>query len=147
MISSWEREEESLISRAARVPNLQSCEEKEILSGTCADPLPKVSFLSNDSSLDSHFNAPGDGIMSENEEYAHQEGPELMEPCGTLSGISQRNISQSPEQSKACEGQHRSERHQTTAPEKRRGEKQNHSDQGISPGSLGEKVRFHSWTR
>ncbi|XP_032636521.1 zinc finger protein 34-like isoform X2 [Chelonoidis abingdonii] len=53
----------------------------------------------------------GDGTMNENkEENSQQEGPEQVEPQGTLSGRSEGDVSQTSEQGEACQTQLRPQR-------------------------------------
>uniref|UniRef100_A0A8C3SJG8 C2H2-type domain-containing protein n=1 Tax=Chelydra serpentina TaxID=8475 RepID=A0A8C3SJG8_CHESE len=78
-------------------------------------PLSEISFLSgagSDLCLDSLCVPSGVGMGSENEDSPHQENAEQVEPHGTLSGISNGNVSGRcalPEKEKACETQQRPE--------------------------------------
>ncbi|XP_043384724.1 uncharacterized protein LOC102946970 isoform X6 [Chelonia mydas] len=82
----------------AWVPVLQGSEERDSLSGT---------------------DTAGDGTVSENEEEnPQQEGPEQVEPHGTVSGLSNRNISQRSGRRDTYESQSRPERQQRNQPRK-----------------------------
>ncbi|XP_075769197.1 uncharacterized protein LOC102458690 isoform X5 [Pelodiscus sinensis] len=79
-VLSWVEKGEEL-----RIPDLQGCEEGEIISDTCT----------------------GVGMLNENSERSlRQDGPERMAPCGVLVGRSEGHVSQSPEKGETCESQH-----------------------------------------
>ncbi|XP_075769008.1 uncharacterized protein LOC102443998 isoform X2 [Pelodiscus sinensis] len=87
---SWVEQREEL-----QIPDLQGCEEGEIISDTCT----------------------GDGMLNDNNERSLQEeGPKRMAACGVLVGISEGHVSQSPEQGETCESQHSLQRHQENHP-------------------------------
>ncbi|CAM2101746.1 unnamed protein product [Caretta caretta] len=75
--------------------------------------------------------AADDGTVSENqEETPQQEGPEQVEPQGTVSGRAERDVSQSPELGEAHERWHRPERQQRIQPAERLS-KSTHRSRGV----------------
>ncbi|XP_075769171.1 uncharacterized protein LOC142821596 isoform X2 [Pelodiscus sinensis] len=89
-VLSWVEQSEEL-----QIPDLQGCEEGEIIS-------------------DTHT---GDGMLNENSERnLQEEGPERMAACGVLVGRSEGHVSQSPEQEETCMSQHSLQRQQGNHP-------------------------------
>ncbi|XP_075769192.1 uncharacterized protein LOC142821600 [Pelodiscus sinensis] len=82
-VISWVEREEEL-----QVPDHQSCEEGEIISGIHT----------------------GDGMLTENHDLVQQEGSEQVSPCGMLLGRPEGHVSQIREQGETCESQHSPER-------------------------------------
>ncbi|XP_075769117.1 uncharacterized protein LOC102453250 isoform X2 [Pelodiscus sinensis] len=90
-VLSWVERGEEL-----QIPDLQGCEEGEIISDTHTD----------------------DGMLNENSERSLQEeGPERIAPCGVLVEISEGHVSQSPEQGETRESLHSLQRQQGNHPE------------------------------
>ncbi|XP_075769122.1 uncharacterized protein LOC142821593 isoform X2 [Pelodiscus sinensis] len=82
-VISWVEREEKL-----QVPDHQSCEEGEIISGIHT----------------------GDGMLTENHDLVQQEGSEQVSPCGMLLGRPEGHVSQICEQGETYESQHSPER-------------------------------------
>ncbi|XP_075768617.1 uncharacterized protein LOC142821484 isoform X2 [Pelodiscus sinensis] len=82
-VISWVEREEEL-----QVPDYQSCEEGEIISGIHT----------------------GDGMLTENHDLVQQEGSEQVSPCGMLLGRPEGHVSQICEQGETYESQHSPER-------------------------------------
>ncbi|XP_075765582.1 uncharacterized protein LOC142820481 [Pelodiscus sinensis] len=82
-VISWVEREEEL-----QVPDHQSCEEGEIISGIHT----------------------GDGMLTENYDLVQQEGSEQVSPCGMLLERPEGHVSQIREQGETCESQHSPER-------------------------------------
>ncbi|XP_075768804.1 uncharacterized protein LOC142821523 isoform X3 [Pelodiscus sinensis] len=105
-VISWVEREEEL-----QVPDHQSCEEGEIISGIHT----------------------GDGMLTENYDLVQQEGSEQVSPCGMLLGRPEGHVSQIREQGETCESQHSPERQHGNHPgegqdkssHRSRGEKRN----------------------
>lgn len=104
-------------------------------------PIPLSPATGTDSFLDFLSISAGDGTVSENKEENPQlESPEQVELRGTVSGRSEGNISQNPEQEDARESQHRPEMQQGNHPGKRQvistyrgGGFKNHKETVIQP--------------
>ncbi|XP_075769126.1 uncharacterized protein LOC142821593 isoform X6 [Pelodiscus sinensis] len=105
-VISWVEREEKL-----QVPDHQSCEEGEIISGIHT----------------------GERMLTENYKSLQQEGLEQVAPCGMLLGRSEGHVFQIREQGERCESQHSPERQQGNHPgegqcnasHRSRGEKRN----------------------
>ncbi|XP_075769125.1 uncharacterized protein LOC142821593 isoform X5 [Pelodiscus sinensis] len=106
-VISWVEREEKL-----QVPDHQSCEEGEIISG---------------------IHTAGERMLTENYKSLQQEGLEQVAPCGMLLGRSEGHVFQIREQGERCESQHSPERQQGNHPgegqcnasHRSRGEKRN----------------------
>ncbi|XP_075768620.1 uncharacterized protein LOC142821484 isoform X5 [Pelodiscus sinensis] len=106
-VISWVEREEEL-----QVPDYQSCEEGEIISG---------------------IHTAGERMLTENYKSLQQEGLEQVAPCGMLLGRSEGHVFQIREQGERCESQHSPERQQGNHPgegqcnasHRSRGEKRN----------------------
>ncbi|XP_075768795.1 uncharacterized protein LOC142821519 [Pelodiscus sinensis] len=101
-VISWVEREEEL-----QVPDHQSCEEGEIISGIHT----------------------GDGMLTENCDLVQQEGSEQVSPCGMLLGRPEGHVSQIREQGETCESQHSPERQHGNHPEGGQ-DKSSHRSQG-----------------
>ncbi|XP_075768503.1 uncharacterized protein LOC142818177 isoform X2 [Pelodiscus sinensis] len=103
-VISWEERGEEL-----QIPDLQGCEEGEIISDTHTD----------------------DGMLNENnEESLQQQALEEMTPHVMLLARSEGRVSQKPEQGEICKSQHSLDRQQGNHPEKGQG-KSRHRSRGV----------------
>ncbi|XP_075769123.1 uncharacterized protein LOC142821593 isoform X3 [Pelodiscus sinensis] len=142
-VISWVEREEKL-----QVPDHQSCEEGEIISGIHTGfPVNKAHVISwvepeeelqvpdpqrcDEGEIITH--RAGERMLTENYKSLQQEGLEQVAPCGMLLGRSEGHVFQIREQGERCESQHSPERQQGNHPgegqcnasHRSRGEKRN----------------------